>query len=258
MFRSLLARGRVQPALWRYVHVTGLLRKDFKLTDIGEGIVQVEVMKWFVKPGDQVKEFDRLLEVQSDKATVEITSRFSGTVKRLAMKEGDVAKVGEVLVVFEDDGSSPPAKSAEPKSTPEGVPKVASTPSIEFIPSNVEKELDSGDDSQLNLDKVLATPAVRHLARENRIDLKRVKGSGKDGRIMKEDILAFVASKGAASAMTPQPSAPPEQKQQVIKPSTPSPPSAVPKAKGEVNVVPITGIRKEMGEFALAYVEQTQ
>ncbi len=65
----------------------------FKLADIGEGIAEVELMKWFVKAGDKVKSFDRICEVQSDKATVEITSRYGGTIISVHSKEGDIVKV---------------------------------------------------------------------------------------------------------------------------------------------------------------------
>ncbi len=65
----------------------------FKLADIGEGIAEVELMKWFVKAGDSVKSFDRICEVQSDKATVEITSRYAGKIAAVHYKEGEIVKV---------------------------------------------------------------------------------------------------------------------------------------------------------------------
>lgn len=67
--------------------------KPFVLADIGEGIAEVELMQWFVKQGDKIKAFDKICEVQSDKATVEITSRFDGTVVVVHHKEGDIVKV---------------------------------------------------------------------------------------------------------------------------------------------------------------------
>ena len=71
-----------------------LSSKPFNLADIGEGIAEVEVMQWFVKPGDEIDQFDKLCEVQSDKATVEITSPFVGTIVSLEYETGDTAKVG--------------------------------------------------------------------------------------------------------------------------------------------------------------------
>jgi 2-oxoisovalerate dehydrogenase E2 component (dihydrolipoyl transacylase) len=70
-----------------------LALKPFVLADIGEGIAEVELMQWFVKQGDKIKAFDKICEVQSDKATVEITSRFDGTVATVHHKEGDIVKV---------------------------------------------------------------------------------------------------------------------------------------------------------------------
>jgi 2-oxoisovalerate dehydrogenase E2 component (dihydrolipoyl transacylase) len=81
------------------VHATNVCHviKPFLLADIGEGIAEVELMAWYVKKGDKVKAFDKLCEVQSDKATVEITSRFDGTIVEVYHKEGDIVKVNDLL-----------------------------------------------------------------------------------------------------------------------------------------------------------------
>jgi 2-oxoisovalerate dehydrogenase E2 component (dihydrolipoyl transacylase) len=68
----------------------------FKLADIGEGIAEVELLKWFVKEGDTIRSFDRVCEVQSDKATVEITSRYEGVISKMYHKEGDIVKVRSI------------------------------------------------------------------------------------------------------------------------------------------------------------------
>jgi 2-oxoisovalerate dehydrogenase E2 component (dihydrolipoyl transacylase) len=150
-------------------------KTEFYLTDIGEGIVEVEVLKWYVKPGDTVKAFDKLLEVQSDKATVEITSRFDGVVKTLAVGEQEMATVGQVLVYFEgskvDPSSSPETDDTETDGT--SLP-VSDTSTEATEPSHV-------DNSELNAfggggKKFLSTPAVRHLAREHGVDLSLIKG----------------------------------------------------------------------------------
>ena len=76
----------------------------FLLADIGEGIAEVELMKWFVKEGDQVKSFDRLCEVQSDKATVELTSRYDGEIVKIHHKEGDIVEVCSYLLTAISEG----------------------------------------------------------------------------------------------------------------------------------------------------------
>jgi 2-oxoisovalerate dehydrogenase E2 component (dihydrolipoyl transacylase) len=90
--------------LRRHVHATNVCQviKPFLLADIGEGIAEVELMAWYVKKGDQIKAFDKLCEVQSDKATVEITSRFDGIIAKVYHKEGDIVKVAtrEVLIMI--------------------------------------------------------------------------------------------------------------------------------------------------------------
>ena len=80
--------------------------KAFNLADIGEGIAEVEVMQWFVKAGDTVEQFDKLVEVQSDKATVEITSPFVGSITSLEYATGDVAKVGTALLHWTAPGGA--------------------------------------------------------------------------------------------------------------------------------------------------------
>ncbi|KAH9258198.1 hypothetical protein BASA81_003782 [Batrachochytrium salamandrivorans] len=183
---------------------------EFVLTDI-------EVLKWFVKPGDRVKAFDKLLEVQSDKATVEITSKHDGVVRALGMPEGKLAKVGQVLVYFEGAEAPPSA------------PTAPSTP----VAAAVGGEEESKRTLVVDADKVLSTPAVRHLAREHGIDLAKIKGSGKDGRVMKSDVLSFLQPQVAAPVPTP------------VLVSTQE--DNAPMAKSAV-VVAISGIRKEMAK----------
>ncbi|XP_011140091.1 lipoamide acyltransferase component of branched-chain alpha-keto acid dehydrogenase complex, mitochondrial [Harpegnathos saltator] len=162
---------------------TSLIRSGvvvpFKLSDIGEGIRDVTVKEWFVKPGDRVRQFDNICEVQSDKASVTITSRYDGLIKNLRYKVDDVALVGEPLLDIEidDDSTSTVEKDAEKSDmgTLDKDEKTDSTDSVDHI-----------------LQKVLATPAVRRIAMENKVNLKDVEATGKGGRVLKEDILAHL------------------------------------------------------------------
>ncbi|XP_003705758.1 dihydrolipoamide branched chain transacylase E2 isoform X2 [Megachile rotundata] len=141
----------------------------FRLTDIGEGIRDVTIKGWYVKPGDRVSQFDNICEVQSDKASVTITSRYDGLVKALHYKVDDVALIGDALLDIELDGDSDESTVIENK-------------------GNVQVE----GEKQIGIEKALATPAVRRIAMENDIKLKDVVPTGKNGRVLKEDILAHL------------------------------------------------------------------
>ncbi|XP_051164149.1 lipoamide acyltransferase component of branched-chain alpha-keto acid dehydrogenase complex, mitochondrial isoform X3 [Leptopilina boulardi] len=157
----------------------------YKLTDIGEGIREVTVKEWFVKVGDKVAQFDNICEVQSDKASVTITSRYDGLVKALHYKIDDIALVGNPLVDIElvneefDNEFSQEKNIQEPKKN-----------QIIETSSNVTRDDITNVENLLG--KVLATPAVRRIALENKINLKDVTSTGRDGRVLKEDILAHI------------------------------------------------------------------
>lgn len=165
----------------------------FKLADIGEGIAEVELMKWFVKDGDKVKSFDRLCEVQSDKATVEITSRFDGIIAKIHHAEGAIVKVGEALVDIETN-SSPSEKSVtNPKQSKDGGLATGNHAKANHA-DHVPVTINNGNG------KVFATPAVRKLAKENKIDLAVVTGTGPKHRVTKEDVLLFIQRGGKAAS----------------------------------------------------------
>lgn len=148
---------------------------QFNLSDIGEGITEVIVSEWYVKEGDQVSQFDRVCEVKSDKASVTITSRYDGIVKRLYYSADEKALVGKPLVDIElEEGASDSISKDQVDVT---------APSDEIVETKVPAA------------KILTVPAVRRLAVEHKIDLSLVTGTGKDGRIMKEDILRYLADK---------------------------------------------------------------
>ncbi|KAJ2385361.1 hypothetical protein H4S02_004368 [Coemansia sp. RSA 2611] len=170
----------------------------YKLADIGEGITECEIIQWFVKPGDKVSQFDKICEVASDKATVEITSRYDGIIKKLYYQDSDIALVGKPIVDIEIEGPSAPDALAEEPALPS---QVSSTPAE--LPGSVSKN----HAADRTGDVVYATPAVRRVARENAVDLRYVAGSGKGGRILKEDVLQFVEEqRSEPAAPAPEPS----------------------------------------------------
>ncbi len=154
---------------------------EFKLPDIGEGIHEGEIVKWFVKAGDTVKEADVLLEVQNDKAVVEIPSPVDGTVKEVKVDEG---VVGDVLITFEVEGEgSAPSEEAEQPKAEENAKDVQDTD---------QKVEDKPNEVQIHKsERVIAMPSVRKYAREKGVDIREVQGSGDNGRVVKEDIDAF-------------------------------------------------------------------
>lgn len=171
---------------------------EFKLPDIGEGIHEGEIVKWFVKAGDTVKEDDILLEVQNDKAVVEIPSPVDGTVKEVKVDEGVVAVVGDVLITFdvEGEGSAPSEEEA-----PEQPKAADNAKDVQDTDSKVE---DKPTEVQIHKsERVIAMPSVRKYAREKGVDIREVQGSGDNGRVVKEDIDAFANGGQSSASATP-------------------------------------------------------
>ena len=138
---------------------------EFKLPDLGEGLTEGEVARWLVSVGDEVAEDQPLVEIQTDKTTVEIPSPAAGKVAQILVDEGAVVPVGTILVVIGEDGAAPVTKAPEPRE--EAPPKVR------------------------------ATPLVRRLAQELGVDLEALTGTGPQGRITEQDV------RGAAGGAEP-------------------------------------------------------
>ncbi|KAL2159185.1 hypothetical protein VTH06DRAFT_2617 [Thermothelomyces fergusii] len=190
--------------------------KPVILADIGEGIVECEIIQWFVEPGARVEEFSPLCEVQSDKASVEITSRFAGVVKKLYYDAGEMAKVGKPFIDIdiqgdageESPGTSGQTEAPQPKAEAPAAQKPLRPPAEETAAAQVA--ISTGQEPATapkakGKHATLATPAVRHLSKELKVDISEVEGTGKDGRVLKEDIYKFVERRNAASAQAPSP-----------------------------------------------------
>lgn len=154
----------------------------FLLADIGEGIAEVEVLQWFVEPGEQVKQFDKVCEVQSDKANVEITSRFDGVVESLA-DSSQMVRVGTPLMHLWVERTN----DADKATTVAPLHNVDVEQDKLHIPTFA---------SSYQTNKVLATPAVRKLGMEYSLDLGNVVGSGPNGRVLKSDVLQMLQQSG--------------------------------------------------------------
>lgn len=158
----------------------------FKLPDIGEGIHEGEILKWFVKEGEEIKEDDPLCEVQNDKAVVEIPSPVEGKVLEIVVPEGTVAVVGDPLIKIEAEGyeaNNEETASNEDESESDAQTVVEVTEPKEAAPSQGEE----------TSKRVIAMPSVRKYAREQGVTIAEVTGTGKNGRILKDDIDRFLA-----------------------------------------------------------------
>lgn len=175
----------------------------FRLPDIGEGIHEGEIVKWFVKAGDKVQEDDILCEVQNDKAVVEIPSPVEGIVEEIFVGEGVVAIVGDALIRFDAPGyedlklkgddhheanteaqvqaiveaGQDVVKAEAPKEAPVAVEAPKSEPAMEV---------------ETSTKRIIAMPSIRKFAREHEVDIQQVVGSGTNGRILKEDVEQFM------------------------------------------------------------------
>ncbi|WP_165006114.1 MULTISPECIES: dihydrolipoyllysine-residue acetyltransferase [unclassified Enterococcus] len=162
---------------------------QFKLPDIGEGIAEGEIVKWFVKSGDTINEDDTLLEVQNDKSVEEIPSPVTGTVKNILVSEGTVANVGDVLVEIDAPGHNSASSSSQSSS-------LAEEPKEKVETSGASSVVAAADPNK----RVLAMPSVRQFAREKDVDITQVTATGKGGRVTKEDIENFLSGGGSVSA----------------------------------------------------------
>jgi 2-oxoisovalerate dehydrogenase E2 component (dihydrolipoyl transacylase) len=169
--------------------------KPFLLADIGEGITECQLIQWFVQPGARVEHFDKLCEVQSDKASVEITSPFDGVIKKLYYEPDDMAVTGRPLVdidMDEEEAEADMEKLGEAKVSVEKDESAEAITRQEAGTGLVERRRNGNGKDDFSS---LATPAVRHLMKELNVVISDVQGTGRDGRVTKEDVHRFVSQK---------------------------------------------------------------
>ena len=177
----------------------------FKLPDIGEGVVEGEVVQWHVAAGDEVTEDDPIVDVMTDKATVTIPSPITGVVSSLNGDVGEMVAVGSALVEFDSDAAavsiSEPGPSVESESEAEPEPSSEPEPAPATEPVPLAPEPSAAPVASSG--KVLASPAIRRRAREAGVDLSQVRGSGPAGRVRHADLDAYIAADGAVSGAAP-------------------------------------------------------
>ncbi len=191
--------------------------KEFKFPDVGEGIHEGTIVKWHVKEGDTVKADQKIVDVETDKAVVELPSPANGIVLKINFHEGTQVKVGETIVVIGEPGEK---VSSAPQPAPQAAqPKpAAASAAPQARPETIQKPI------QAAAPEALAAPSTRRLARELNVDISKVKGTGAAGRITDDDV--------KAAAGTAQPQVRPE----ITK-----------TAEGDIRI-PLSGIRKIIAE----------
>lgn len=201
-----------------------MARFEFKLPDIGEGVVEGEIVQWMVEVGDTVEEDAVIVEIMTDKATVGIPTPKAGKVIERNGEVGDIFPVGGTLVVLETEGEAgEEAKPAEAAPAPAAAKApVAATPAAAPVAAAA------------NGKRILATPVTRRMARELGVDLAVVPGSGPQGRVLKNDLLGFVEA----------------QKNQAVAKMQPAPVPAAPRVESGAGDqrIPLRGLRRKIAE----------
>src|SRR6185436_11745441 len=219
--------------------------RDFTLPDLGEGLTEAEIVKVLVREGDVIAEDAPLLEVETDKAQVEIPSPMAGRVERVHVQPGQTVKVGAVLVSFADAAASP-AAPARAAAAPKPAPAATAAPAAAGA-----RRADGGP--------APAAPSTRRLARELKVDLATVAGSGPGGRITDDDVRAAAGGGGSAAtsraAATPAASSAPAERTAPTGPARPLAavglqPPPLPRFEqwGPVERVPLSHLRRTIAE----------
>jgi len=197
------------------------MAREFKLPDIGEGVHEGEIVKWLVKEGQPIKENDLMVEVMTDKVTVQIPSPVTGKVLQIRAKDGEVVKVGQTIIVLGEEGETAPAPSVEAAPRPSARAPPPPAPRATPWPP---------PPTAAPVGPALATPAVRKLAREVGVNIDLIRGTGPGGRVTEEDVRA--ASRGAPA----------------IKPAVAVPELAPTQPVGPEERIPIHGLRRRIAE----------
>jgi len=162
---------------------------EFRFPDIGEGLTEGEIVRWLVKEGDEIKEGQPLVEVETDKALAEIPSPRTGVILKILAKEKEIVKVGQVIVIFGEKGE---ALAAPPRRPSVGVVGELEEAPEEAPAAEVRAEVVK---PTFVSEHAMATPAVRALAKELGVDINKVKGTGPEGRVLEKDVRQVAESK---------------------------------------------------------------
>jgi len=210
---------------------------EWKFPDVGEGLHEAQVVAWHVHEGERVARDEPLVDVETDKSVVTIPAPVSGVVEKILYHEGDTVHVGEVVVVFGDGSGDASGPVTAPRSAPAPA-RVEAAPRIVSPEAPLSEPRQASDEREV----VLATPAVRRLARELGVDLRRVAGSGERGRVLADDVRRAAGAHGEAA----EPGTRSAFVEAVAEPVAPARPVA--SADTEDERVPLVGVRKRIAE----------
>ncbi|MEC8354281.1 MAG: biotin/lipoyl-containing protein, partial [Planctomycetota bacterium] len=191
-------------------------KSHFILPDLGEGVHEAELIKWRVSTGDQVAEHQTLAEMETDKALVEVPSPWAGVVTELCGAEGDIINVGSVLVRYGESTGHPPASPAsdQAQATESSASEeredagtvVGSMNNDGDAPSALTRRRTEAEEVPTEQARALATPAVRGIAKQLGVDINRVLGTGRGGRVTASDVERFAQEGTATEPPSNQPS----------------------------------------------------
>ncbi|WP_061087024.1 dihydrolipoamide acetyltransferase family protein [Heyndrickxia coagulans] len=201
--------------------------ENITMPQLGESVTEGTISKWLVSPGDHVHKYDPLCEVLTDKVNAEVPSSFEGEIVELIASEDETVAVGEVICTVKTAAETNVQPETEPGPDPD-----AAAP---------QTEAEKGK-------KVRYSPAVLKLSQEYGIDLNQVKGTGREGRITRKDLLKIIESRGNEAELTPSKPAPSKPEPAKPAPARETPPASRPlpvrEAGKEDTVIPVTGVRK--------------
>jgi pyruvate dehydrogenase E2 component (dihydrolipoamide acetyltransferase) len=256
-------------------------KSHFILPDLGEGVHEAELIKWRVKPGEQVDEHQTLAEMETDKALVEVPSPWSGVIKELNGAEGEIMLVGNILVTYDIGGSGTAAQAeviandAPQAEREDAGTVVGSVDATLSVPSSFRRETAPAAEAPTD-NRAQATPSVRRIARDLNVNINRVPGTGRGGRVTASDVEGFATV--ASPAATPAPPVQPAPVATSAKANAPAPvraaaqvntPAVAPDVdmplatrvatpiEGVAERIPFKGIRRKIAESLLHSVRTT-
>ena len=212
-------------------------RVDFILPDIGEGIVECEIVEWHVAQGDEISEDQRLVDVMTDKAMVEITAPEDGIVAELYVAKGEMAKVHAPLFAYQAAGTVDPGGVTQEPSVERSAPRKSDPPAPKAAPEGGKGPYG----------RIPASPAVRRLIREHQLRLEDIPGSGRQGRVLKEDVLSFLdGTQGSGDASAA------DSGSESAGAGSLAGTAGAGRDEGEVRVEPLRGVRAAMARQMVA------